>query len=266
MLRQVEFKLQFLDEIKINQSMGSVMHGLMMEMIGENGAEWLHSMDSLRPFSQCLYYNKDIRCPIWRINIISEEAETRIMEPILANIGKELYLRNKSYSIKLNDILRDTKSSYQRIADDAFLSEDVASVAKLNFLTTVSFKRDKQYVIMPELYLIYQSLLSKWNAFSSSNRMESEDLDKDFAKMSAIMWYNLQSRIFSLEKTKINGFSGELRLRLSGNEMMRRMAVMLLQYATFAGIGIKNALGMGAVNVELEAKSAPMLTNKGFVE
>ena len=96
--------------------------------------------------------------------------------------------------------------------------------------------------------------------------MESEDLDKDFAKMSAIMWYNLQSRIFSLEKTKINGFSGELRLRLSGNEMMRRMAVMLLQYATFAGIGIKNALGMGAVNVELEAKSAPMLTNKGFVE
>ena len=48
--------------------------------------------------------------------------------------------------------------------------------------------------------------------------------------------------------------------------MMRRMAVMLLQYATFAGIGIKNALGMGAVNVELEAKSAPMLTNKGFVE
>ena len=139
-------------------------------------------------------------------------------------------------------------------------------MAKLNFLTTVSFKRDKQYVIMPELYLIYQSLLSKWNAFSSSNRMESEDLDKEFAKLSAIMWFNLQSRIFSLEKTKINGFSGELRLRLSGNEMMRRMAVMLLQYATVAGIGIKNALGMGAVNVELEAKSAPMLTNKGFVE
>lgn len=256
MIRRLEIALQFPADVRSNQSMGSVMHGAMMELIGSDTSQWLHNMNSLRPFSQCLYYDKERGTPVWRINSLTKEAGERIIEPISSFVGKELFLKSKSYPVKIGEILSDTRSGYQQLADDIFLTDDVPSVARLKFLTTVSFKRDNRYVILPELYLIYQSLLSKWNTFSDGNIMESENLDKEFAATSSIIRYNLQSRIFSLEKTKINGFSGELRIKLGGNEMMKRMAGLLLNYSSFAAIGIKNALGMGSVNTEMEYNRA----------
>ena len=38
-------------------------------------------------------------------------------------------------------------------------------------------------------------------------------------------------------------------LRIHGNDMVKRIITLLLNFAEYSGIGVKTALGMGAVKV-----------------
>lgn len=251
MLRQVEFKIKLPQDIKINSSMGSVFHGALMDIVGAETAEWLHAQNASRPFNQCVYYNRVLGVPFWRITVLNEEAETRIMEPVINAVGKELFLRQKNYAIEIGAVTTDKSSSYQKIADDAFLSDDVPKGGSISMLTATSFKRDGEYVIMPEVYLIFQSLLNRWNLFSDKNKLVEQELDKELAGCCHIIGYSLYSQVFSLENSKVTGFRGDIRVRFRANEMVRRIMGMLFAYSQYAGLGIKTALGMGAVDAQV---------------
>lgn len=51
MLTQVEIELQLPEGTKLNQSMGSVMQGVLMEKTDPDWAEQMHQME-VRPYSQ----------------------------------------------------------------------------------------------------------------------------------------------------------------------------------------------------------------------
>lgn len=56
---------------------------------------------------------------------------------------------------------------------------------------------------------------------------------------------------FSVEGRRIRAFRGNIRLGLFKDDITRRMASMLAAFADYAGIGIKTAMGMGAVHLDI---------------
>ena len=68
--------------IKIVQSIGSVLHGVLMELVGTEYAGQLHEM-GLRPYSQYVFFDKEKGQYIWRLSAVTAEAVNRILRPVL---------------------------------------------------------------------------------------------------------------------------------------------------------------------------------------
>lgn len=252
MLKLVEFELKLPDNEKINISMGSVMHGFLMSLLPINFAEKLHS-ESLRPFSQCVYFDKETNKSLWRIGTLDTEDYELIILPLFET--KKIFLRQKGYDIFLQSSNVLLESDYEQLADEIFPVSEIPHGADFKFLTSTSFKRNGDYVIFPETFLILQSLLQRWNSFSPYMKLEDNNLAEKLSEFCKISKYNLHSRKFSLERTTITGFSGKTSVLFIGNEMVNRILALLVKFAPFAGIGIKTALGMGAVDSEIFFKT-----------
>ena len=253
-LCKLEIEVRLPEGEKLNSLMGSVFHGLLMDIAGADVAAWLHQQSSCRPFSQCVFFDKEKNISIWRICTLSETGFSRIVLPLLDSIGKNFQLKQKGYSIGLVREISKEEISYQELMDSVFMAEDAPLGGELSFLTTASFKKDNRYVLWPEIYLFFQSLINHWNEMYPASSISGHNIDKDMADSCYITKYNLRSQKYSVNSGDIYGFGGNMRLKLSGNDMTKRLMQMLLIYSQYAGIGIKTALGMGAVNFQ-ELKS-----------
>lgn len=246
-LCKLEITLACPPEKHIHSSMGSVFHGLLMDIVGSEVTAWLHDENS-RPFSQCVYYDKERCVPIWRICTLSEDAYEYVLLPVANAVGKKLLLEHKDWHVELTGICTFFKTRYQDLMDEVFVNEDLPVGGKIDFLTTASFKRDGRYVVIPELYLIFQSLIARWNVFFEEGSISARGLERELEACCYITKYNLHTQSFSVNGSNIYGFCGNMNVRFSGNDMTRRLMQLIMLYADFAGIGIKTALGMGAVN------------------
>ena len=88
---------------------------------------------------------------------------------------------------------------------------------------------------------------------SSQKKAEQEFYDQErYTKKSCchITKYALHTQTFSVNNGNIYGFCGNIKVKFSGNDMTRRLMNLIFLYANFAGIGIKTALGMGAVDYQ----------------
>ena len=249
-LCRLELRLSIPPNEQIHASMGSVFHGLLMDIVGSDVAAWLHDENSHRPFSQCVYFNKELGVPVWRICTLSEEAHRNIILPVLNLMGERLFLAQKHWEIVLEDIISYAEAGYQELADEVFLAEELPGGGVLNLLTTVSFKRDGHYVILPELYLMFQNLIARWNNLFPENIISAQGLEHELASCCHITKYALHTQTFSVNNGNVYGFCGNIRVKFSGNDMTRRLMNLIFLYANFAGIGIKTALGMGAVDYQ----------------
>ena len=137
------------------------------------------------------------------------------------------------------------------MADEIFTVSKIPINVEFKFLTPTIFKRDGGYIIFPEPFLIIQSLLNRWNIFSTYMKIEDTNLADKLSAFCKISSYNLHSQKFSLEKKYITGFAGKISISLKGNESVNKIVGVLAKFASFAGIGIKTALGMGAVSSEI---------------
>ena len=93
MLKLLEIELELPPGEKINISMGSVMHGVLMEMLPPNFARQLHE-ENLRPFSQCIYFDKEKNKSVWRVGTLNDETYEEIILPLLEI--KKIFLRQKA--------------------------------------------------------------------------------------------------------------------------------------------------------------------------
>ena len=246
----LEIVLSLPENEKVHRAMGSILQGALMEILDSESADKLHE-DGLRPYSQYVYFNKNKQLPIWRVNVLNDWAYEKLLIPLMNQ--EKLFLRHKNYQVNLLEHNMIAEEKYESIAD-RFMekSSPISHDVNVNFITTTSFRRDGKYVIFPELYLIIQSLLNRWNAFSDSFVIEEENLSHILTTFCQIKEYNLYTQNFLLEHQKINGFCGSMRLNFEGNETVNRLLSLLFSYANYSGVGIKTALGMGAIETKLK--------------
>ena len=92
MLRQAEIELILPEGEKLNQSMGSVLHGALMGIISPEWAAAMHE-EKVRPYSQ--YVTLKEGKLYWRIQTLTEEAFDEILVPLMKE--SQLTLKQRGY-------------------------------------------------------------------------------------------------------------------------------------------------------------------------
>lgn len=248
-IMSIELVISADPSIKIVQSIGSVLHGVLMELVGTEYAGRLHE-SGLRPYNQYIYLDKDKKQYIWRLSAVTADAVNHILKPLL-KMPEKIFLKQKRgyLYVKERSILEET--SYEALIHKFWSGDRLYTQAKLQCMSTTSFKVDKQYTIFPEAFRIYRYLLRQWNQFNTYGILDTISLLDDLETGVFIRDYNLRMGTYGLEGIKIKGFRGQVVMQFKRNAELQRVLALLSYYSQFTGLGIKTALGMGGVKCEV---------------
>ena len=221
----MEIVLKLPKNEKIHRAMGSILQGALMEIIDVETAKKLHCEGS-RPYSQFIYFDKNRNSPIWRVNVLNDWACEKILVPLTHQ--RQIFLRHKNYRVDFLEYKIISEESYDNLAK-RFMSSNAPIIngVTINFLTTTSFRRDGRYVIFPEIYLIVQSLLNRWNNFSDSFTVEGEDLPHILSGFIKVQEYNFYNQNFLLEHQKVDGFCGRMSATFEGEHATKNLLSLL---------------------------------------
>lgn len=236
-----ELKME-LDNETLDYKQSSNLQGVIMEHIEEEYAETLHQ-SNLKPYSQCVVKQDDKR--IWYIRTVTQEAYKKMIIPLSQLNEFEI----KNGQIHVNIVRRNFETRAENELLKEFYEIPANRFLNLTFQTPTAFKSDGKYVFYPDIRMIYQSLMMKYTASSEEMDMIDEDTLEQLTQNSEIVRYHLRSMSFPLEGVNIPGFVGSIRLKIKGTDTMARYARMLMKYGQYSGVGIKTAMGMGAIRL-----------------
>ena len=225
---------------KINYKQSSNLQGVIMETISSEYAGALHN-NRVNPYSQ--FVVRENNSIVWYIKTLTEEAYKNIILPI--SELKEFELKKKGVLLKTEK--KTIQMLEPRTLLDEFYEKKCSRYMEINFLTPVAFKSDGKYIFYPDLKLIYGSLMRKYSELSQNLDMIDLDTLEELCQSSEIVQYRLQTIPFPLEKVNITGFVGKVGIKVKGPETLARYIRMLVHFGEFSGIGIKTAIGMGAI-------------------
>lgn len=213
-----------------------------MQNLSTDYVEFLHTQN-YHPYTQ--YIEKvDDNSSIWHLNLLDDKAIDNIEK--IFEIGNIIQLDNeeeyeiidiKKTEITKNDLLKELTSANPK------------RYVEIRCMTPVAFKTNGEYYYIPSIKLIFNSIIMRYNLFSSEFTFEGVDLIEDIIENYKIVDYNIRTRYFYVENVKIKGFVGKLTIRLGGPIELTNIGNMLIKYAEFTGIGIKTSMGMGGIEI-----------------
>lgn len=241
MLSRVDFVLNAQQPLSAN--MGSLFHGYIMENIDYRHAEHLHST-SLNPYSQFIFFDRQKGRYIWRLNTCNTMAKTMIIDKIVQCSQSEIYLKNKDLKIAVEAIVPSADTAYS----DIYLQQQ--PLERINFVTATNYKSAGQYGVFPRIDVLLMGVINKINAFSSELTFQDKALIEDLLSSVYIKHYQLKSTRFGLEGISINGYTGYIKLAVKRQSKQHELLWLILKAASYTGMGIKTALGMGGIHVK----------------
>ncbi|MBR2216159.1 MAG: CRISPR-associated endoribonuclease Cas6 [Selenomonadaceae bacterium] len=235
-----------LDTKELDYRAASTLQGLLMERINPDYAAYLHAAQ-FHPYSQQLI--KSPEGMVWQINTLNEEAYHEIIEP-LAQGSPEFYLRHQQ--VKLTVLERKTEILPKRKLVEDFYGKGAHKNLTVIFQTPTAFRQNKRYIILPEVRLLVQNLMMKYAAADGDTAPPDADALTQIIQDTFITRHKLSSRLFPLESTVIPGFVGQATFQVRGTETMARYLRLLLTFGEFSGVGVRTAMGMGAMRLRDE--------------
>lgn len=221
----------------------SLMHGVIMEMLESAYAEQLHG-SPVNEFAQHIQRVGENQSK-WVITTVTEEAKEKIFLPLLAKSGKKIYLKHNDQDLTI------VKQEFNVMTEDELMDHTYFArsrkVVPLRFVTPVSFRVNGKYQIYPTVRHILQSLIRKHDVVSAETEVYQEGLLEKIEEMTEIIGYDLHSTGFPLEGVKIPSFRGSVRILVRGPERLAALIRMLAEFGAYSGVGIKCAMGMGAM-------------------
>lgn len=235
-------------EKNISFSTAPVFHGALMQMLPAEYSAKLH-ISELHPYTQHLERRGDEWH--WVLTFLNEEASDNIWSKTLSGCDS-IFLEHSENRIKLGKREYDVLP-YKEL-NNIFQTECDSNIEYLNFISPTSFKQNGNYVMYPDLKLIYQSIMKKYSMSVQTEDMFDEDTLEQLCERSRIVAYNLKSCKFNLESIAIPAFTGRISIKCSGTSTMQKFLHMLLKFGTYSGVGIKTGLGMGAISIGREER------------
>ena len=246
MLARLEMKLEKADGI--SYQMSSAFHGALMELFPKEYGEKLH-LSKLHPYTQHLEFREGDW--YWIVIALNEETADQIIGKVLMPLS-EITIKKHHLCLKIQDKM------YKELSDRelafSFYQEQSSPFISIHFITPTTFKQNGKYLNYPDIRCIYTNLMNKYDASNTEESMKDEETLEQLVESTSIFRYDLKSIWFSLESVKIPAFIGKVTFRLRGSQTMINFANLLFRFSTYSGIGVKTALGMGAVRIMEERK------------
>lgn len=145
-------------------------------------------------------------------------------------------------------------------ADYILLSNppQVLTEIELHFLSPTSFKQNQNVQTFPLPELVFNSLLRRWNHFAP------QEYHFDNCEWNSLVTaYELKTYALKMEGGKEVGAQGWVRYRFNHLEIAR-IATILANFAFFAGVGRKTAMGMGQTQLIIQNYPGQKSKNKVF--
>lgn len=244
MLTRLTIILEKPKDVYLNQNISSLFQGVIMEQMTLEYGEYLHQ-SQLKPYSQYLKIeNEQI---IWNIYTLELEAKNKILESLMRDDFNEVNLRHKKIMLPIIEKIH-SNYTYESLVKDTFFAV-CPRIIQIEFLSPTAFRKSGTYMFYPDIRMIFQSLMNKFDVFSSENSIGSLELLEDIENFVQIIGYKLQSRKFQLEGVKIPAFVGQITIKVTGPQQLVNVVHLLLKYGEYSGVGIKTAIGMGALQI-----------------
>lgn len=245
MLSKTTIKLQKPDaSINPSSNMASIFQGILMECLSSETCDWLHQQQR-HPYSQYITYDNDYL--YWTITTLTKEAYEKIIIPLSENSTSFF---SKHHNVEFNVIeIQSTYKGTKNFINEKLL-KDYNNIFTIKFITPTSFKSNNMYMNYPSVKWIFQSLMNKHDSNIEDNKTYDKDVLNLLEDNLYISQYNLRSTLYYIEGAKIPSFTGTIKLRSKCNQSINNLINYLLCYGEYSGIGIKSAMGMGAVKIE----------------
>lgn len=245
MIAKLIMQLECENGKRISFHRSSLLQGVIMEYIDSEYAERLHE-PKLNPYAQGVYIDKEK--VFWVITALNEEAYEKIILPMYDEAFNGFTFNKSSERVRIVDKKVEKRNMSELL--DGFYSDEYPRNIEIAFLTPTAFKSKGAYIYYPDLRLIFQSLMMKYNLASNTMEMFDDDTLDQIVSMCYVSSYNLKSIRFPMEKIKIPSFVGKINISIRGTTTMARYARMLLEYGEYSGVGIKTAIGMGMMKIK----------------
>ena len=241
----LDLHINFVDGARIHPFFSSVLHGIMMEHINTEYATKLHE-STLHPYRQYVFYDAKQDTTIWRVIGLNQEAIINILEPLF-HLPEQVFVRQQQKYLQITDRIIYDETSYDFLYE-IFLEAPTSTVKSVNldFITSASFKSQGEYIPFPDTSRFFKGLLRRWNTFSTNYPIKGDNLADSLASLFKVCDYHLKFSPYRIERVQIPAFKGHYTLRPNTKHPRFPIAMLLLAYGEFAGMGIKTSLGMGA--------------------
>lgn len=242
MLAKLEIQLQKREETKLDYNISSLFQGVLMEFVTDEYGEILHQT-GLKPYAQYIEIKRE--CLVWNILIMTKEAKEQIVDRILSDDVSAIHIKHKDLSLPI--LCKKVKTiTYDQLLDNEYFSNG-SRLAEIQFISPTAFKSKGEYVFYPDLRLIFQSAMNKFDICCPSAAVGSEEVLEQLIENSKVVRYHLRSVHFHMEGVRIPAFLGTIHIRINGPQPLVNLVHLLLAFGEYSGIGIKCAMGMGGI-------------------
>lgn len=246
MITRVQLDLTAADGQTPNMFWAYNLYADLLKKLKPAAVDCLHET-GLRPLSQCFLPQKNSPRARWLVNLLTDEA-AEIFLPVLLNTS-EFYVEKQGCALTVQDKRVVAQTSEDELIQRCFFDEEPLARLHVGFLSPCSFKTEGSYAVFPTPALLINSAVNKWNSFARQTLIDDEQGIRQLVVSTRITGYRLQSFRYSVKGAQIPSFTGGVTLSVRGPAPMLRLFNLLLGSAEFTGIGIKCALGMGAVRI-----------------
>lgn len=222
------------------------LYAQLLRGVDEQYAAALHDT-GLKPISQYLQTQKNTPRARWVVNLLTEQAREAFL-PVLMSTT-DWPVEKQGAVLRVIDIDASTVIEEADLVERNFREGPPPTRVKLELLTPCAFKTEGEYAVFPSPRLIVQSAVAKWNALARDTEIADEQGVEDLIAGVRINGYALRSCRYAVKGVWIPSFAGTLNLSVRGPAPMCRLFGMLTDTLPYTGLGIKCALGMGAVNI-----------------
>jgi CRISPR-associated endoribonuclease Cas6 len=230
---------------------GYRLYGALMAVLENSEYGALMHEQEITPISQ-YFVGSGLKRGDWVINLLNDTA--------IENFGEAL---NAMENLRLNRPGADVRIVSKQCetvpgARDLFIMAEKNLKPDrfvFNFRTSASFKSGGEYALFPSAEWIVNSLVSKWNIAWPLSAIADGDAVAALIRGLRITSYKLRSSYYPVKGVKIPGFTGEITLLARMPAALLELARPLFYFGRYSGVGIKTALGMGAVEVKRPANA-----------
>ena len=230
----------------------SGLHGLLFHVLKQANpaaAAWLHDHPAPKPFTMAPYYTDAGHLAGLRYTTLNDETAGILHHAWTTTHQNQRQLRLGRYqTFTVCAIEQMPASSFPQLIYESM----PASTLTLHFLSPTSFKQGPGDLPLPLPANVYSSLWRAWNAFAPPI-LHLEEAWLDWCAQNIfIIAHDIHTVVVPFNRhADFTGFVGQATFRAhQGSEVQRGIWHALSQFAAYAGIGRKTAMGMGIATCE----------------